>query len=231
MAEEAEPGRFFVSIPLEGVWQLRRRQLGLLAEQLGFSSRILEINWNQPPPAGPIEVGARLLIAPSPCESSRLVIVLPPGPAFGTGNHPTTQLCLEQLERMDLSGSLLDFGCGAGILAIAAARLGADPVAGYDIQAAAVETARRNFELNQLRATVQQSVPEQPFDTVVANLTVPILQQTHSDVARLARRQLLLCGILRPRLKEALSFFPDFSIVSQSQRAEWACVELARSVG
>ncbi|MGE0492366.1 MAG: 50S ribosomal protein L11 methyltransferase [Vulcanimicrobiota bacterium] len=227
---EVESGLLKVEIPLEGVWQLRRRQLGRLAEQFGFTSRILQISWHQPPASGPIEVGQRLLIAPEPIESSRLVIVIPPGPAFGTGRHPTTQLCLERLEEMDLGGSLLDFGCGAGILALAAARLGANPVAGYDVNPSAVETARRNFELNGLSATVYDTPPPAAFDTVVANLTVPILQQTHADLTRLARQQLLLCGILRPRLDEALALFPDFRRVFQNQREEWACLELVRSV-
>lgn len=227
---QIESGLLQVEIPLEGVWQLRRRRLGLLAEQFGFTSRILQIRWNQPAASGPIEVGERLLIAPEPMDSSRLVIVIPPGPAFGSGRHPTTQLCLERLEQMDLAGSLLDFGCGAGILALAAARLGANPVAGYDVNPAAVETARRNFELNGLPATVYDTPPTTPFDTVVANLTVPILGQTHPDLNRLARNQLLLCGILRPRLDEALAFFPDFRLVFQNQREEWACLELVRSV-
>jgi ribosomal protein L11 methyltransferase len=83
-------------------------------------------------------------------------IVVDPGRAFGTGSHPTTRLCLEFLSELD-RGSLLDIGCGSGVLAIAAAKLGFDPVIAIDRDRGAVEAARRNAEVNRVAIDVRES--------------------------------------------------------------------------
>ena len=113
-----------------------------------------EQNWVQLTQAqfDPIRVSEHLWIVPSwhdAPDPAAINLVLDPGMAFGTGSHPTTRLCLEWLERnVDEGDSLLDYGCGSGILAIAAARLGAGEVSGVDIDPQAVVAAKANAERN-----------------------------------------------------------------------------------
>ncbi len=132
----------------------------------------------------PIEVRPKLWIVPTwhqPPDPHAVNIRLDPGQAFGTGSHPTTQLCLRWLaEHPALSQeSLLDYGCGSGILAIAASLLGANPVVGVDIDPVAVETACANGLRNQ--ASCVFLLPSQlstatPFDGIVANiLSAPLI--------------------------------------------------------
>jgi len=129
----------------------------------------------------PIRITDRLWIVPSwhqAPDAGAINIELDPGMAFGTGSHPTTRLCLEWLcEAVTPACSVLDYGCGSGILGIAAARLGAGDVLGIDIDDKAVEAARDNAERNQARLRLQHSaVPlGDTFDLVVANiLTNPL---------------------------------------------------------
>lgn len=110
--------------------------------------RVEEENWVRLTQAQftPIQISPRLWIVPSWCErpdSSAICLTLDPGMAFGTGAHPTTRLCLEWLEREVTAGaSVLDYGCGSGILAIAAGKLGASRIMGVDIDPQAVLSAR-----------------------------------------------------------------------------------------
>ncbi|MEK9775593.1 MAG: 50S ribosomal protein L11 methyltransferase, partial [Quisquiliibacterium sp.] len=107
----------------------------------------------------PIPIGERLLVAPSwhPPEPSdtRIHIILDPGMAFGTGSHPTTRLCLQWLAGHLRTGqSLIDYGCGSGILAIAAAKLGAGKVTGVDIDPQAIRSAHENARINSAQVTL-----------------------------------------------------------------------------
>ncbi|MGR9580694.1 50S ribosomal protein L11 methyltransferase, partial [Pandoraea sputorum] len=106
-------------------------------------------------------------------DTDALILELDPGLAFGTGSHPTTRLCMEWLEQHVQPGqSLLDYGCGSGILAILARKCGADPVIGIDIDPQAVESARYNSERN--HAPVEYGLPDDlrdgQFNIVVANI-------------------------------------------------------------
>ena len=100
----------------------------------------------------PIQVGHRLWVCPSWCEvvePDHVNLMIDPGLAFGTGTHPTTRLCLEYLSTRHVPGkTVLDFGCGSGILGIAAAKYGADSVVGVDIDERAVSTANENAKRN-----------------------------------------------------------------------------------
>jgi ribosomal protein L11 methyltransferase len=110
--------------------------------------------WLQPPPDG-------------------IAVVIDPGRAFGTGAHPTTQLCLELLQELE-PGSLLDVGCGSGVLSVAAALLGFDPVAGVDIERPSIVATLENAEANgvQVRAElVAEDAALPPADVVVANIS------------------------------------------------------------
>ena len=129
-------------------------------------------------------------------------VVVDPGRAFGTGAHPTTRLCLELLLELEAageaSGPLTDLGTGSGVLAIAAAKLGWDPVRGYDheppaIEAAAANAAANGVELELERVNLREGLPDLA-PTVVANMTAPVLQavagQLASDRGRGGRRSL-----------------------------------------
>ena len=133
----------------------------------------------------PIRIADGLWIVPSWCEEverSAINLALDPGLAFGTGSHPTTRLCLRWLAReLHAGDSVLDFGCGSGILAIAASRLGAVRVVGTDIDPQALSASRANAERNGVAARFlppdRLAVDEAtPFDVVVANiLTNPLV--------------------------------------------------------
>jgi ribosomal protein L11 methyltransferase len=122
----------------------------------------------------PVRIGG-LWVGP-PWEtppSDSTVIVIDPGRAFGTGAHPTTRLCLALLQELS-RGSLLDVGCGSGVLAIAAARLGYRPVEAVDVEAAAVDATRANAAANGVTLDVRRVEPHErlpPADLVVANIS------------------------------------------------------------
>ena len=127
----------------------------------------------------PVTVGGRLRLR-APWHAARDGdVVIDPGQAFGTGAHPTTRLCLEALCALEPAGALVDLGCGSGVLAIAAARLGWGPVLGLDHEAESVAAAHANAGANGVELDVrrfdlrQEIVPAAP--TVVANLLRPLL--------------------------------------------------------
>ncbi len=133
----------------------------------------------------PILVGGRLWLRPS-WEKPRhgaVDVVVDPGRAFGTGAHPTTRLCLELLLELEASGeaqgALTDLGTGSGVLAIAAAKLGWDPVRAYDHEPAAIEAATANAEANGVKLDLERMNLREQLPvlapTVVANMTSPIL--------------------------------------------------------
>lgn len=144
---------------------------------------------------GPVRVG-RITIAPpwaagpgSPAAGSSssdpaagIQIVIQPSMGFGTGHHATTRLCTALMQQIDLVGRrVLDVGTGSGVLALVASRLGAGTVVGVDDDGDALESARENLELNRVTAGVQlrqadfRSLPDAPFDVVLANLTGGLL--------------------------------------------------------
>jgi ribosomal protein L11 methyltransferase len=132
----------------------------------------------------PILIGGRLYVRP-PWEQPAVrpgvaEIVIDPGAAFGTGAHPTTRLCLELMLSLEPQGSFADLGCGSGVLAVAAAKLGFAPVAAFDSDGAAVEATRANARANGValdrveRFDMRRDTPP-PARTVAANLMRPLL--------------------------------------------------------
>jgi ribosomal protein L11 methyltransferase len=185
----------------------------------------------------PLCFGRRLWVVPSWHEAPRdaLVITLDPGMAFGTGTHPTTAMCLDWLVRRDLSGCrVLDFGCGSGILALAAARLGARRVVAVDIDPDACEIARENAARNGC-ASIEVMQPEalaaDEFDVVVANILLkPILLLRDTFRARLADGgALALSGLLTTQAASVLAAYAGvFALSVTETRGEWALVSGTR---
>ena len=156
----------------------------------------------------PMRISDRLWIVPSWCvppEPAAMNIAIDPGLAFGTGSHPTTRLILRWLAgNLKAGNSLLDYGCGSGILAIVGARLGARNVVGVDIDPQAILTANGNAAKNgvAIRFITPDAVPEQPSDIVVANILAnPLIVLAPLIMARCADR-LALSGILEEQIEE-----------------------------
>jgi ribosomal protein L11 methyltransferase len=125
----------------------------------------------------PVQIGA-LRVSP-PWDAGEGDIVIDPGQAFGTGGHATTRLCVELLQTLEPGGAFADWGCGSGVLAIAAARLGYDPITAVDYDPLAVEATRENAIVNGVDLTVEQvnlrETPGPSAPTVCANLLKPLL--------------------------------------------------------
>jgi len=189
----------------------------------------------------PVQVSDALWIVPSwhtPPESAQHVIRLDPGVAFGTGTHPTTRLCLQWLElHLQPGARVLDYGCGSGILSIAAAKFGARSVWGVDIDPHALEAARTNAaaNLSESKLTSRYTTPDelpdnQPFDIVVANILAnPLKILAPALCARVAQRgALVLAGILERQADEIIEVYQqaDPAIHLGVWRSEdgWICM-------
>src|ERR1700754_3635384 len=146
----------------------------------------------------PLLIGERIWLRPSwePPRENTIDLVVDPGQAFGTGAHPTTRLCVEYLLELEAageaSGPLTDLGTGSGVLAIAAAKLGWNPVSGYDHEPAAIEAAQANAHANDVqldleRMNLRESLPSLA-PTVVANMTAPILAAVAGQLGGRGRR-------------------------------------------
>ncbi|EGR2797647.1 ribosomal protein L11 methyltransferase [Vibrio navarrensis] len=181
----------------------------------------------------PMKFGERLWICPSwrdiP-DPSAVNVMLDPGLAFGTGTHPTTALCLQWLESLDLSGkTVIDFGCGSGILAIAAIKLGAEKVIGIDIDPQALlaskDNAQRNGVAEQLEVYLPQDQPEGLLaDVVVANILAAPLRELSSIITGLVKPNGLLAmsGVLDTQAEDVANHYRDaFHIDPIVEQSEW----------
>jgi ribosomal protein L11 methyltransferase len=181
----------------------------------------------------PVTIGS-LTIAPpwnTPDIPGERLIVIDPGRSFGTGAHETTQLCLELVEllahRAPL-GSVLDVGTGTGVLAIAAARLGADFVAGVDIDNDALQSARshakkNNVDLSIVHADGSGAFRSSSFDIVIANLAMPFFTERYAELRFTARRHLVLSGFLADDIESLDVKRPDQRSTFHI-RGEWAAL-------
>ncbi|MBP8939970.1 MAG: 50S ribosomal protein L11 methyltransferase [Agrobacterium sp.] len=212
------------------------QQLGVPPIRDFSVTALAEQNWVQLTQAqfDPIQISGRLWIVPSWHESpdpSAINLVLDPGMAFGTGSHPTTRLCLEWLEKTVTPGcSVFDYGCGSGILAIAAGKLGAREVRGLDIDPQAVEAARANAERNAVMADfVDGSQPiDGMYDVVVANILsnpLRVLAPAICALVRPAGGQLALSGILREQADEIIAVYaPWIALTVADVGEDWVCL-------
>jgi ribosomal protein L11 methyltransferase len=182
----------------------------------------------------PISISPRLWIVPtwhSPGDPSAINIVLDPGLAFGTGSHPTTRLCLRWLDRNLQGGeSVLDYGCGSGILAIAAIKLGAAHAVGVDVDLQAVNASRDNAAANQVKNVQFYSpdhAPQSRYDLVVANiLTNPLcmLAPLLAD-ATCSGGDIVLSGILEEQAQEVMDIYQQwFDLNAPIFEDGWSCL-------
>ena len=180
-----------------------------------LEDRVWEREWLRD--FGPMRFGDRLWVCPRgvPADDDAAVVVeLDPGLAFGTGTHPTTGLCLSWLDSLDVAGkSVIDYGAGSGILAIAALKLGAAGALAYDIDPQAVLASRSNAEVNGVadRLTATRRPPAAPADIVVANILAGPLIQLANQILDLTITggKLTLSGILSEQAAEVADAYSE----------------------
>lgn len=178
----------------------------------------------------PVAVG-RLYVRPpwAPPRAGALDVVIDPAQAFGTGAHATTRLCLELLGELEPAGPLLDLGCGSGVLAIAAARLGWAPVVGLDHDPEAVRATLANAEVNGVavearRHDLLRDGPAPAAPTVLANLLRPLLLRVASDgFAGGTPSTLVASGLLVAEGDEVAAAFARLGLreVERREQGEW----------
>jgi ribosomal protein L11 methyltransferase len=190
---------------------VRRAAASLGVETPAFTlENLAEQDWVRRTQAqfGPLRIADGLWVIPSWCEPvdpQAINLELDPGLAFGTGSHPTTRLCLRWLAANLAPGqSVLDYGCGSGILAIAAAKLGAAAVAGTDVDPQAIEASRANAARNGVRArfVLPDALAPDPVDVIVANILAnPLLLLAPVLAARVRHGgAIVLSGILEDQV-------------------------------
>jgi len=182
----------------------------------------------------PIQISSRLWIVPTwhqPLDSSAINIVLDPGLAFGTGSHPTTRLCLSWLDdNLQAGVSMLDFGCGSGILAIAAVKLGAASAVGVDVDSQAVHSSRDNARANHvedIQFHLPDDLPIATFDLVVANILTNPLRMLAPLLARATRTggHIVLSGILEEQAQDVMNIYQQWFALNPPTFDEgWSCL-------
>jgi ribosomal protein L11 methyltransferase len=185
----------------------------------------------------PIRISDRLWIVPTwhdAPNAEAINIVLDPGLAFGTGSHPTTRLCLRWLDaHLQAGESLLDYGCGSGILAIAAAKLGAARVWGVDLDPQAVQSAQDNAAANAVDAAffVPASAPDTVADVVIANILTNPLKALMPLLAARVRvgGRIVLSGILVEQADAVMAIYAEQFVMHRWGEDEgWVCLDGVR---
>jgi ribosomal protein L11 methyltransferase len=181
----------------------------------------------------PIRISSRLWIVPTwhtPTDPTAINIVLDPGLAFGTGSHPTTRLCLRWLDSNLHGGeTLLDYGCGSGILAIAAMKLGAGSAIGVDVDAQAVQASRDNAEANQVKADfyLPEGTALAQYDVVVANILTNPLRALAPLLAgaTVSGGRIVLSGILGEQAEGVMLLYAQwFDLAPAVIEDGWCCL-------
>lgn len=183
----------------------------------------------------PMQFGERLWICPSWRDvpnPDAVNVMLDPGLAFGTGTHPTTSLCLQWLDALELENTLVvDFGCGSGILGVAALKLGAEKVVGIDIDPQALlaskENARRNQVEEKIDVYLPQNQPTLEADIVLANILAGPLRELRHIITDYCKPggKLVLSGILVEQAEEINALYSeDFEMEPIATEGDWARV-------
>lgn len=246
----AEPGE-----PPPGVWQHNRISAlfdndmdvtGILldaAQSIGLNSvpehrveTLADNDWVRLTQAqfDPIPISPRLWIVPTwhtPSDSTAINIVLDPGLAFGTGSHPTTRLCLRWLDsHMEKGSSVLDYGCGSGILAIAALKLGAAHAVGVDVDKQAVIASCDNAHANQVGDAeffLPDNAPNGSYDLVIANILTNPLRMLAPLLAGATKPggRIVLSGILQEQAEAVMAIYQQwFDLDMPVFEDGWSCL-------
>lgn len=181
----------------------------------------------------PIKISDRLWITPTwhdAPDANAINLRLDPGLAFGTGSHPTTHLCLQWLDNNLRGGeSVLDYGCGSGILTIAALKLGAGSATGVDIDPQAIKASNDNAAQNEVQAAfyLPDGLPQGQFDVVVANILANPLRMLGDMLAGRTRTggRIVLSGILEEQIDEMSAIYAQwFDLAPAIVNSGWACI-------
>ncbi len=230
----------------EVVDSLKTELLELGAQEVDVRS-LVEENWeeNWKQFFKPRRIGKRLIVRPTwesvELKPGEVEVVLDPGQAFGTGDHPTTRMCLELLEKTLQAGdSLADIGCGSGILSVAAVKLGASPVVAVDIEPLSVEVAKENAALNGVGfdaicgAGVDALDPSsRQFDVVVSNIISATLISIARDVAKIIQPggKWIVSGIIEQNWQDVLGAAgrSGFQLSEQHSEDGWVAAILVKA--
>ena len=225
---------FDVTIDLVSIVQIAFRQLNLPLPECQIEE-IEDTDWVRATQSqfNPIEISKRLWITPSwhtPSDTHSIQLILDPGLAFGTGSHSTTRLCLEWLDQHDLHGkTVLDYGCGSGILAIAAIKLGALKAEGIDIDPQAIIASIENAKQNKVDVVFYDadiSLVTQ-YDIVIANILTNPLKVLAPALAQLCKPngEIVLSGILSKQAEEVIAIYSRwFDISVQKNEEGWVLI-------
>ncbi|MBR2175523.1 MAG: 50S ribosomal protein L11 methyltransferase [Clostridia bacterium] len=245
LAKDREHGKIHIYIspeenPAEAVSYIKER---LQAEGIGYeiSSDSCDVesclvSWKKY--FSPIKVGEKILIRPVWRDDfepdGRIVLNLEPGLAFGTGTHETTRLCLEALEKHITNGcTMLDVGCGSGILSVAGLLLGAESAVGIDIDEMAVKASRENAKLNHVESRytgIKGNLADEvsgTYDVITANIVADAIILLSSDIEKLMNDNTvyIMSGIIDTRLDDVLSALPaSLEVIEQYEEKGWICL-------
>lgn len=188
----------------------------------------------------PIRISDRITIVPTweeytPETADELIIELDPGMAFGTGTHPTTVMCIQALDKYVQKGEkIIDVGTGSGVLAIAAAKLGASKIDAYDLDDVAVQSAKTNVELNKVEnvVTVGQNNLlnriEGTYDIIVGNLLAEIIVRFVGDTKKVLKKggYFITSGIIKGKKQDVLDEYEKhgYTIVEVMQIEDWIAI-------
>jgi len=222
-------------VPVEEILRQAARVAGLPETPTHHIETLADNDWVRLTQAqfNPIRISQRLWIVPTwhiPSDPAAINIVLDPGLAFGTGSHPTTQLCLRWLDTNLQGGeSVLDYGCGSGILAIAALKLGATSAIGVDLDYQAIQASRDNAAANQVTAQfyLPDEAPQCQADIVIANILTNPLKLLAPLLARSTRGggQIALSGILSAQAEEVKQIYGQwFDFKPPIVEDGWVCL-------
>lgn len=187
----------------------------------------------------PTKIGKKIVVKPSwedyEEQEGDLIIELDPGMAFGTGTHETTSMCIRELENyVDETKTVFDIGCGSGILAIAAAKLGAKEVVGGDLDEVAVKVSKENCEINHVSDQVIVKhgslfeVVDSKADVIVANIIADIIKILAKDVSKFLKKDgvFIASGIILAKIDEVCEALEEngFEIVKVERLGEWSAI-------
>lgn len=224
--------------------ELRERSIfptgSLEVSQIGIDSEDWENEWRKY--YAPIEIG-KVVIVPawqSAPDNGEIPVFIEPGMAFGTGNHETTSACVELMQRLDFSGkTVLDMGCGSGILGITAAKLGAKSVILSDIDRQAIEATEANIRLNKVEELCKTvcgdlDTGEIKADIVIANITADVLIRLKGLLGDALKSggDMVISGIINARADEVKAAYEDgFTQREAVNRGEWNAMLLKKNGG